>query len=55
VRHIRLCAWSLAGNLLYSPVKNLDFGIKYGHGERVLVSGRSGTVDRVQAEAKYSF
>jgi hypothetical protein len=48
-------AWSLAGNLFYSPVKNLDFGIEYRRGERELVSGQSGTVDRVEAAAKYSF
>ena len=48
-------AWSLAGNLFYSPVKNLDFGIEYRHGERELVSGQSGNLDRVEAAAKFSF
>jgi hypothetical protein len=48
-------AWSLAGNLFYSPVRNLDFGIEYRRGERELVSGQSGTVNRVEAAAKYSF
>ncbi|WP_300973634.1 DcaP family trimeric outer membrane transporter [Sphingomonas sp. LHG3406-1] len=48
-------ARSIAANLFYSPVKNLDFGIEYRHGKRELVSGLSGTLDRVEAAAKYSF
>lgn len=48
-------AYSLAGNLFYSPVKNVDLGIEYRHGERELVSGAKGTLDRVEFAAKYGF
>lgn len=48
-------AWSLAGNLFYSPVRNLDLGIEYRHGARTLVSGAEGTLDRVEAAARYNF
>ncbi|MBS0254533.1 MAG: porin [Proteobacteria bacterium] len=48
-------AWSLAANLFYSPVKAIDVGIEYRHGERDLVNGASGTLDRVEFAAKYSF
>lgn len=48
-------AWSLAGNLFYSPVKNIDLGIEYRHGERKLVSGADGSTDRLDVVAKYSF
>lgn len=48
-------AWSFAGNLFWSPVKGLDLGVEYRHGERVLVSGADGQLDRVEFAAKYSF
>lgn len=48
-------AWSVAGNLFYSPVKQIDLGIEYRHGERELVSGARGNLDRVELAAKYSF
>jgi len=48
-------AWSLAGNLFYSPVKPIDLGIEYRHGERDLVNGASGTLDRIEFAAKYNF
>lgn len=48
-------AWSIAGNLFYSPVKNIDLGIEYRHGQRELVSGADGTTDRIDVVAKYSF
>jgi len=48
-------AWSAAANLFYSPVKNTDIGIEYRHGEHDLVSGASGTLDRIEFAAKYSF
>lgn len=48
-------AWSLAGNLFWSPVKNLDLGVEYRHGERKLVSGATGQLDRVEMAAKYTF
>ena len=48
-------AWSLAGNLFYSPVRNVDLGLEYRHGDRELVSGASGQLDRVEFAVKYSF
>ncbi|SDD36877.1 hypothetical protein SAMN05444678_112111 [Sphingomonas sp. YR710] len=48
-------AWSVAGNLFYSPVKNVDLGVEYRHGERELVSGVSGAVGRLEFAAKYGF
>ncbi len=48
-------AWSLAGNVFYSPVKQIDLGLEYRHGERELVNGASGTLDRIEFAAKYSF
>ncbi|WP_374529184.1 DcaP family trimeric outer membrane transporter [Novosphingobium sp.] len=48
-------SWSAAANLFYSPVKNIDLGVEYRHGERELVSGASGTTDRIEFAAKYSF
>lgn len=48
-------AWSGAVNLFYSPVKNIDLGIEYRHGERKLVNGADGSTDRVEFAAKYSF
>ena len=48
-------AWSVAGNLFYSPVKGLDLGVEYRHGEREVVSGASGALNRVEFAAKYSF
>jgi DcaP outer membrane protein len=48
-------AWSLAGNLFWAPVAGLDLGVEYRHGERELVSGATGQLDRVEFAAKYSF
>lgn len=48
-------AWSLAGNLFWTPAKSLDLGIEYRHGERVLVSGAAGRLDRIELAAKYAF
>lgn len=48
-------AWSAAANLFYSPVKNVDLGIEYRHGERKLVGGAQGAIDRIEFAAKYSF
>lgn len=48
-------SWSAAANLFYSPVKNLDVGFEYRHGERELITGASGTLDRGEFAAKYSF
>lgn len=48
-------AWSVAGNLFWSPVRNLDFGIEYRHALREVASGLTGTMDRVELAAKYTF
>lgn len=48
-------AWSLAGNLFWSPMKNVDLGIEYRHGSRELVNGQGGKLDRMEFAAKYSF
>lgn len=48
-------AWSGAVNLFYSPVKNIDLGLEYRHGEHELVSGADGTLDRIEFAAKYNF
>ncbi len=48
-------AWSVAGNLFWSPVRNLDFGIEYRHAVREVANGLVGTMDRVEMAAKYTF
>jgi Porin subfamily len=48
-------AWSVAGNLFWSPVKGFDLGVEYRHGERILVSGANGSLNRLEFAAKYSF
>lgn len=48
-------SWSAAGNLFWSPVPGLDLGVEYRHGERRLVSGATGQLDRFEFAAKYSF
>ncbi|MFY7838534.1 MAG: DcaP family trimeric outer membrane transporter [Novosphingobium sp.] len=48
-------AWSVAGNLFWSPVRNLDFGIEYRHAVREVASGLVGKMDRVEMAAKYTF
>lgn len=48
-------AWSAAANIFYSPVKNIDLGVEYRHGERRLVSGAQGQIDRIDFAAKYGF
>lgn len=48
-------AWSAAANIFYSPVKSIDLGIEYRRGNRELVNGADGTLDRVEFAAKYSF
>lgn len=48
-------AWSGAANLFYSPVKFIDLGIEYRHGQRELVNGQKGNIDRLEFAAKYNF
>lgn len=48
-------AWSLAGNIFFTPVRGLDVGVEYRHGERELVSGASGQLNRFEFAAKFTF
>lgn len=48
-------AWSVAGNLFWTPVRNVDLGVEVRHGERKLVNGANGALDRVEFAAKYGF
>lgn len=48
-------AWSAAANVFWSPVKQVDLGIEVRHGERDLVGGANGALDRIEFAAKYSF
>lgn len=48
-------AWSAAANIFWTPVKSIDLGFEYRHGERELVGGANGRLDRFEFAAKYSF
>lgn len=48
-------AISYAGNLFWSPAKGFDLGVEYRHGQRELVSGAKGQLDRLEFAGKYSF
>lgn len=48
-------AYSVRGNLIYSPVTALDFGAELSFGERELESGLSGDMTRLTVFAKYGF
>lgn len=54
-------SWSGAVNLFYTPVKGIDLGVEYRHGKRTVFNATqaggtaSGTLDRVEIAAKYSF
>lgn len=42
-------------NLLYSPIQRLTLGVEYRHAEREVESGADGSLDRLQASAKFTF
>ncbi|WP_439469210.1 DcaP family trimeric outer membrane transporter [Blastomonas fulva] len=48
-------AYSVAANLFWSPVKNLDIGIEVRHAGREVASGLKGQMDRFEMAAKYTF
>lgn len=48
-------AYSFAGNLFWTPMKSFDVGIEYRHGQREVVNGLKGQMDRVEMAAKYTF
>lgn len=47
--------YSGAVNLFYSPYKGIDLGVEYRHRIRDLENGASGSLDRIEFAAKYSF
>lgn len=48
-------AWSASANLFWTPAKSFDVGVEYRRGERELLSGASGTLDRLEFAFKYGF
>jgi hypothetical protein len=54
-------AWSVAANLFWSPVRNIDLGLEVRHGTRSVINPlapggeASGTLDRVEFTARYNF
>lgn len=48
-------AYSLSVNLIYSPIKDLMFGVEPIYGYRKLVGGTDGDFFRLQFSAKYAF
>ncbi|QIG81042.1 DcaP family trimeric outer membrane transporter [Stakelama tenebrarum] len=48
-------AWSAMANLFYTPLDHLDLGIELRRGERELVSGAAGTLERLEVSARYGF
>jgi len=42
-------------NLIWSPIKNTDLGVEYMYGRRETENGLTGSVNRLQASAQYSF
>jgi Porin subfamily. len=48
-------AWSGAANLFWTVVKGFDLGMEYRHGVREIVNGETGSLDRLEFAAKYSF
>lgn len=50
-----VAAYSVAGNIFWSPVEQLDLGIEYRHGQREVASGLKGQIDRLEMAAKFTF
>ena len=48
-------AWSISGNLLYSPAKQLIFGVEIMQANRELEDGTKGSFNRFQFSARYAF
>lgn len=48
-------ARSVAINLFYSPIVPLDLGIEYRYGQRKILNGDKGSLNRVQVVAKHAF
>lgn len=48
-------SWSLFANVFFSPVPGTDFGFEYRRGERQLLNGQEGSLDRLHFVAKRGF
>lgn len=48
-------AWSAAANVFHSPVKGLDLGVEFRHGERETRNGANGEINRLHLVAKQTF
>ncbi len=48
-------AWSISGNLLYSPARPITFGLELMHAKREIENGTKGSFTRIQFSAKYAF
>lgn len=48
-------SWNAFGNIVVSPVSQLDIGVEYMLADRELENGLSGNLQKVQMSAKYSF
>ncbi len=48
-------AYSISGNLKYDPVPVLRLGVEFMYGYRELENGVSGSFNRIQVAAKYTF
>ena len=46
---------SAHANLIWSPVANSDLGVEYIHADRKTEDGLKGSLNRLQASAKYAF
>lgn len=46
---------SVRVNTIYSPSKELSFGVEYAHAQRDVENGLEGDMDRLQFSAKYAF
>jgi hypothetical protein len=47
--------WSVAGNIFVTPFTGWDLGLELRHGQREVVSGEIGRLDRLEFVSKYSF
>ena len=48
-------AWSAFANLFFTPVKGMDVGVEYRRGNREIVSGADGSIDRLHFVVKRGF
>jgi hypothetical protein len=47
-------AWSISGNVIYSPVPGIDLGLELRYAEREVENGDDGDLTRVQFGARYN-